>query len=60
MLFKLCPWGKIDLARGSQFYSEFYKEKFKQHLILNHSWEFDQTQQEWSLGGLPPKLCKWF
>ena len=33
---------------------------FKQHLLLNHWWEFDQTSQEWSLVGPLSKLFKWF
>jgi len=44
---------------GSQFYIQLYKEKFKRLLLLNRLWEFDQTQQEWSLGGPLPKLLKW-
>ena len=32
----------------------------KRHLLLNYLWEFYQTSQEWSLGGPPPKLFKWF
>lgn len=47
-------------ARGSQFYIELYKENFKRHLLLNYLWEFDQTSQEWSLGGLLSKLFKPF
>ena len=43
--------GKLTPPRGSQFYIELYKEKFKQHLLLNRLWLFDQTQQEWSVGG---------
>ena len=33
---------------------------FKQHLFLNHWWEFDQTSQEWSLVDPLSKLFKWF
>ena len=33
---------------------------FKQHLLLNHWLEFDQTSQEWSLVGPLSKLFKWF
>ena len=51
---------KLTLAGGSKFYIEIYKENFKRHLLSNCLWEFDQTQQEWSLGGLLPKLFKWF
>ena len=29
-------------------------------LLWNHSLDFDQTSQEWSLGGPLPKLFKWF
>jgi len=46
MLFKLCPWGKIDPAPGSQFNFELIEENFKQLLLLNRLWEFDKTQQE--------------
>jgi len=42
---------KLTLAWGSQFYIELYKENFKRLLLLNRYWEFDQTQQELSLGG---------
>ena len=59
-LFKLCPWGQNWPSRGwSQFYIELYKEKFKRHLLLNHYWDFDQTQREWSLWVPLPKLFKW-
>jgi len=34
---------------------ELYKEIFKRLLFLNRLWEFDQTQQEWSLGSPIPK-----
>ena len=33
---------------------------FKQHLLLNHWWEFDQTSQEWSLVGPLSKFFRWF
>ena len=33
---------------------------FKQHLLLNHWLDFDQTSQEWSLVGSLSKLFKWF
>ena len=33
---------------------------FKQHLLLNHWLDFDQTSQEWSLVGPLSKLFKWF
>ena len=33
---------------------------FKQHLLLNHWLDFDQTLQEWSLVGPLSKLFKWF
>ena len=33
---------------------------FKQHLLLNHWLEFDQTSQEWSLVGPLSMLFKWF
>jgi len=33
---------------------------FKQHLLGNHSLDFDQTSQEWSLGGPLSKLFKPF
>ena len=33
---------------------------FKQHLLLNHLLEFDQTSQELSLVGPLPKFFKWF
>ena len=33
---------------------------FKQHLLLNHWLEFDQTSKEWSLVGPLSKLFKWF
>ena len=33
---------------------------FKQHLLLNHLLEFDQTSQEGSLVGPLSKLFKWF
>jgi len=60
-LFKLCPWGQNwPRPRGSQFYIELYKEKFKRLLLLNCLWDFDQTQQELSLGGPLRKLFKWF
>jgi len=51
---------KLTPPRGSQLYTELYQEKFKRHLLLNRLMLFDQTQQEWSLGGLLPKLFKWF
>jgi len=51
---------KLTRPQGSQFYIELYKEKFKQLFLLNRIWEYDQTQQEWSLGGPLPKLFKWF
>jgi len=49
---------KLTLPRGSRFYIELYKEKFKRHLLLNRLWEFDQTGHEWSLGGPLLKLFK--
>ena len=33
---------------------------FKQHLLLDHWLDFDQTSQEWSLVGPLSKLFKWF
>ena len=33
---------------------------FKQHLLLNHWLDFDQTSQEWSMVGPLSKLFKWF
>ena len=33
---------------------------FKQHLFWNHLLDFDQTSQEWSLGGPLSKLFKPF
>ena len=33
---------------------------FKQHLLLNHWWDFDQISQEWSLVDPLLKLYKWF
>jgi len=64
VLYQSCsnyaPGVKIDPARGSQFHIELYKENFKLLLFLNRKWEFDQTQQEWSLGGPLSKLFKWF
>ena len=33
---------------------------FKQHLLLNHWLDFDQTSEEWSLVGPLSKLSKWF
>jgi len=51
---------KLTLSWGSQFYIELYKEKFKQLLLLNRLWEFDQTKPEWSLGSPLLKLFKWF
>ena len=33
---------------------------FKQHLLLNHWLDFDQTSQEWSLVGPLSNLFKWF
>jgi len=33
---------------------------FKQHLLWNHLLDFDQTSQEWSLGGPLSKLLKPF
>jgi len=33
---------------------------FKQHLLWNHFLDFDQTSQEWSLGGPLSKLFKQF
>ena len=33
---------------------------FKQHLLLNHWLDFDQTSKEWSLVGPLSKLFKWF
>jgi len=57
---QIMPLGlKLTLARWSQFYFELYKENFKRPLLLNRLWEFDQTQQELSLGGPLPKLFKW-
>ena len=46
---------KLTPPRGSQFNIELYKEIIKRLLPLNRYWEFDQTQQEWSLGGPLPK-----
>ena len=58
---QIMPLGsKLIPTRGSQFYIELYKEKFKRLLLLNLLWLFVQTQQEWSLGGPLPKLFKWF
>jgi len=51
---------KLTPPRGSQFYIELYKENCKQILLLNRLWEFDETKQEWSLGGPLQKLFKWF
>ena len=31
---------------GSHFYIELFKEQFKQQVLSNRSWEFDQTGQE--------------
>ena len=33
---------------------------FKQHILLNHWFDFDQTSQEWFLVGPLSKLFKWF
>ena len=33
---------------------------FKQHLLLNHWLDFDQTSQEWFLVGPLSKLFRWF
>jgi len=51
---------KLTPPQGSHVYIELYKEKFKQLLLLNRQWEFDQSVQEWSLGGPLPKSFKWF
>jgi len=58
---QIMPLGpKSTPDRGSQFNIELYKENFKRLLILNRYWEFNQAQQEGSLGGPLPKLFKWF
>jgi len=51
---------KLTPHLRSQFHIELYYEKFKQHFLLNRLWEFDQTQQDWSLGSPLPKVFKWF
>ena len=55
-LFKLCPWGQNWPRPGGHNFTLIYKENFKRHLLVNHWWEFDQTSQEWSLGGPLPLL----
>jgi len=58
---QIMPLGsKLTPLRGSQFYIDVYKENFKWHLLFNHLWEFDQTSQEWSLGGPLSKMFKPF
>ena len=42
---------KLTPPRGSQVYIELFKEKFKLLSLVNRLLEYDQTQQEWSLGG---------
>jgi len=50
-----CPWS-IILASVPACVNNF----FKQHLLWNHWLDFDQTSQEWSLGGPLSKLFKPF
>jgi len=47
---------KLTLTRGPQLYIKLYKENLKGLLFLNRLRKFDQTQQECSMGGPPPKL----
>jgi len=49
---------KLTMPPGSQFYIELYKENCKRLLLLNRLWEFDETKQEWSLGGPLHKFFK--
>ena len=51
--FKLCPWGQNWSRPGGHNFTLNYIRKTSKlwHLLLNCYWKFDQTSQEWSLGG---------
>jgi len=61
-LFKLWPWNQNWPCPGGHNFTLNYIRKISNDfkIILNLLWEFDQTQQEWSLGSHLPKLFKWF
>jgi len=54
------PGVKIDPVRGVTILHWNISGNFQTTLFLNRWWEFDQTQQEWSLCGPLQKLFKWF